>query len=90
MEALELTLETSAGLADIRLEPLERDEKIYYNATILLPRVVSGSQRSEIFCFDLFYSQQEKVWRFHTGEDGMHPEIAKMEPEISSYILSNG
>lgn len=84
-EAIELSLETPNGIADCRLDADEETEGLYH-ATILYPNVVNGFSRSEIFCYDLEWMPAENQYRFVSHEEGIHPQIMKLEKNCSDEL----
>lgn len=87
-EDIELAVETPQGTADCRLEHKEGGTHAY-SATILYPNMVSGYNRSEIYCFTVVYDPSTSTSAFETMEDSIPPKIQQLEPQISAAIFKS-
>ncbi len=84
-ETIELAIDTPDGIADCRLEPNETDGGIVYSATILYPNVVNGFSRSEIYCHDMVWHEDQQTYAFNTAEE-IHPKVLKLEGQLAAAV----
>lgn len=87
-EDIELAIETPHGTADCRLEHKEESTHAY-SATILYPNMVSGYNRSEIYCFTIVYNPKTKTSVFESIEDSIPAKIQQLEPHLSAAIAKS-
>ena len=85
---IELALDSVDGVVDCRLERLESDVAIGYNATILYPPSKGGSNRSEIFCYDLWCDRAGSNFYFNNDEP-LHPKVVVLEKQLSDAIVQH-
>ncbi len=61
-EAIEVSIESVDGVVDCRLEPQQEDEQpLYFSVTILYPHMVDGFSRSEIYCYNMYLADKDKI-----------------------------
>lgn len=86
-ELIELSIDTTDGIADCRLELQETGNGYFYEATILYPNIVNGYNRAEVYCYNLT-GNPNSIYTFVETEEGIHPKIKLLEGKIAAAITA--